>query len=492
MNAQLAFTVEDLRRRRPEEVLALLAAEPDQRLVSLLYDWDFWARPNQRLPAGDWVYWFIRAGRGWGKTRVGAETTRVWVRGFKYVNLIGATADDARDIMVEGESGILTICPPDERPYYNRSARRLSWPNGAISLIFTADEPERLRGKQHEKLWCDEPAAWRYPEAWDQAKFGLRLGHRPQAVLTSTPKPTQLIKEIEADPATIVTHGITQENELNLARKFISIITKRYEGTRLGRQELGAEILDDNPGALFKRAIIDADRLTKERFLAAVKHGDIVIERVVVGVDPNASADLDSPGDSDECGIVTCARATHRDGSVHGYCLRDSSAVLTPAAWGRAAVRDYHDHEADRIVGEENNGGDMVEATIRNVDEDVAYKGVHATRGKMTRAEPVGALSEQHRLHHVGAFPELEDQLCEYNPLTYKRSPDRLDAYVWAFTELFSKDPAAGWIEFARREAVKAEARQPKGLAVRRSDPNRPGLHFNDLNEHDEDPDAES
>jgi len=483
---QLAFTAETLRGMPPAEVWATLEAEPDERLVSLMYDWPFWARGNQLLPAGNWLYWFVNAGRGWGKTRVGAETVRMWVRGFKYVNLIGATADDARDIMIEGESGILAICPPGERPYYNSSKRRLSWQNGAISLIFTADEPERLRGKQHEKLWCDEPGSWRYPESWDQAKFGLRLGVKPQAVLTTTPRPTQLIKQIIKDPATIMTHGVTQENSNNLAADFIKIITKRYEGTRLGRQELGAEILDDNPQALFKRADIDKDRITKEEFEAQIKARKITIDRVVVGVDPNASVDLEEPGSTDECGIITGCVATHQDGTTHGYCLRDSSGLFTPAMWGKASVRDYHDHEADRIVGEVNNGGDMVEATIRNVDANVSFSEVRATRGKMTRAEPIGALSEQHRLHHVGFFSELEDQLCEYNPLTYKKSPDRLDAYVWVFTELFKNDSASNWIEYMRREAKKEEDRKPKGLKLINSDPGRPGLHF-----PEEDDDAE-
>jgi phage terminase large subunit-like protein len=224
-----------------------LANLSDAEAYVLLYDWEIWARANQKTPQGVWSYWLILAGRGFGKTRTGSEWVRQAVKTSKYVNLIGATADDARDIMIEGESGILAICPYDERPEYKKSERKLIWPNGATSLIFTADEPERLRGKQHEKLWADEVAAWRYPESWTQAKLGLRLGQNPQACLTTTPKPTAIIKEIASDSATVVTRGTTYDNKANLAPSFFSQIIKSYEGTRLGRQELNAEILDDNP-----------------------------------------------------------------------------------------------------------------------------------------------------------------------------------------------------------------------------------------------------
>jgi phage terminase large subunit-like protein len=380
------------------------------------YDWQFWRRAKQRPPAPPWTYWLIKAGRGFGKTRVGAETVRQWVKRFSRVNLIGATADDARDIMVEGESGILAICPRDERPTYRKGERKLLWPNGATSLIFTADEPERLRGKQHEKLWPDELAAWRYAEeAWDQAMMGLRLGTEPQAVITTTPRPTKIIKRLMADPACIVTNGSTYENRPNLAPSFFAEIIKRYEGTRLGRQELLAEILEDNPGALWTRAMIEASRVTAAPAL----------DRIVVALDPAAG----SGEENAETGIVVAGVS-----GTDYFVLDDRSLRDHPQRWAAAGVGAYHHWRADRIVGEANHGGEMIEALLRAVDADVSYHSVRATRGKLIRAEPIAALYEQGRVHHVGCFPPLEDQMCEWVP--GDESPDRMDALVWALTEL--------------------------------------------------------
>ena len=398
------------------------------------YDWARHARDNQKSPAGDWTYWLILAGRGFGKTRTGAEWVREQARTNRYVNLIGATADDARDIMIEGESGILSVCPRYERPDYRPSQRKLIWPNGAISLIFTADEPERLRGKQHEKIWADELAAWRYPDAWDQAKFGLRLGRHPQACITTTPRPTKMVKAIAADPATVVTRGTTYDNQDNLAPAFFASIISTYQGTRLGRQELNAEILDDNPNALWVRARIDETRVKEAPQL----------RRVVIGVDPAVT----SKEDSDLTGIVAAGLGV--DG--HGYVLEDASLIATPDAWARRAVKAYHDHKADRIIAETNNGGDLVEVIIRTVDRGVSYKKVTATRGKMIRAEPIAALYEQGRVHHVGAFEALEDQMCGFDPLTSDKSPDRMDALVWAFTELFDSS-TTGLIDWMQQQA---------------------------------------
>jgi len=361
----------------------------------------------------------LKAGRGFGKTRVGAEMVRAWVKDFDRVNLIGATVDDARDIMIEGESGVLDICPRDERPIYRKQERKLLWPNGAISLVFTADEPERLRGKQHEKLWMDELASWRYAEeSFDQAMLGLRLGRNPQAVITTTPRPTKIIKRLISDQACVVTNGSTYENRANLAPAFLGTIIKRYEGTRLGRQEILAEILDDNPGALGTRAMIEEGRLAK-----APDPG--TLSRIVVAVDPAVT----SGEESAETGIVVAGESW--DGF---YVLADLTLRASPRRWAAAAVGAYHDWGADRIVGEVNNGGDMIEALLRNVDPNVSYRSLRATRGKAIRAEPIAALYEQDRVHHVGAFPELEDQLCEWVP--GDDSPDRLDALVWALTEL--------------------------------------------------------
>jgi phage terminase large subunit-like protein len=423
-----------------------LIQELQLRKEMLKFDWSKMARPNQLLPPGDWTYWLILAGRGFGKTRTGAETVRHWVnRGREqYVNLIGATADDARDIMIDGESGILAVCPRDERPIYKKSERKLIWPNGAESLIFTADEPERLRGKQHSKLWADELAAWRYPESWDQAMFGLRLGLLPQAVITTTPKPTKLVKELAADPDTTMTTGSTYDNQANLAPAFLKTIIKKYEGTRLGRQELNAEILDDNPNALWKRGNIDADRVAKAPEL----------KRIVIGVDPAVTANEDS----DLTGIVAAGLGV--DGEY--YILADNSLIQTPALWAHKAVVTYVSYKADRIVGEANNGGDLVEHTIRTVDDgiydgkNVAYKKVHAAKAKVTRAEPIAALYEQHRVHHVGFFPELEDEMCDYDPLTSKKSPDRMDALVWAMTELTENDNT-GLLDYYRNQAKKGK-----------------------------------
>ena len=443
---QNCSVIERLKRRPIEERIAFLAElEKDPaRVTALRYSWEAWARPSQLLPSrvanprtldGDWTVWYLNMGRGSGKTRSGAETVRAWVKDFPFVNLVGATADDARDIMIEGESGILACCPPHERPLYQPSRRQLSWPNGAVSLIFTADEPERLRGKQHAKAWADEVASWRYAEAWDQLMFGLRLGACPQVVVTTTPRPTRLIKELLADPTTIVTHGTTYDNRSNLAPTFFSRIINKYEGTRLGRQELNAELLIDNPGALWNHSSIDATR---------IEAADLpMLVRVVVGVDPAVT----SNDDSDSTGIVVVGM----DGRVpeHYYVMEDATLKDSPQNWGLQAIKCFHRHKADRVVAEVNNGGDLVEALLRNIDENVSYGAVHATRGKVVRAEPVAALYEQGRVHHVGSFPPMEDEMCDYVPgLAGQKSPNRMDALVWAVTELTSG--SGGWAAVIR------------------------------------------
>ena len=391
----------------------LQSLTPDE-LAALSQDWRFWQRDKQRLPDTDFFIWLILAGRGFGKTRTGAETVREWVKTNAYVNLIGATADDARDIMIEGESGILAICPKSERPDYVASKRQLQWQNGAISLIFTADEPERLRGKQHYKVWADEVGSWRYPEAWEQAMLGLRLGSNPQGIVTTTPKPTKLMLDLIKDPRNIVTTGTTYENRANLAKGFFDYVITKYEGTRLGRQELNAELLTDTPGALWKREDID-----KSRVLKAPES----LSRVIVGVDPSATSG------GDEAGIVTCGI----EGDDY-YTLADDSIQGSPDTWARAAVTAYYRHRADCIVAEKNNGGEMVTSVIHQVDANVNVRLVWASRGKATRAEPIAAIAEQGRDHHVGTFASLEDELCMWLP--GDTSPNRLDAKVWAMTEL--------------------------------------------------------
>lgn len=413
--------------------LAFLASLSPEEADFLAYDWAFWARPDQRIPPGSWRTWLLLAGRGYGKTRVGSETVRQWARTHRFVNLIGATADDARDIMVEGESGILAVCPKDERPSYRKSERKLVWPNGASSLIFTADEPDRMRGKQHEKLWGDEVAAWRYADAWHQARLGLRLGSNPQALVTTTPRPIPIIKAMIKDPATHLTRGSTYDNRANLAEGFFADIVSRYEGTRLGRQELNAELLEDTPGALWSSAMIEAARVAKAPGL----------KRIVVAIDPPISAEEGS----DECGIVVAGLG--EDGL--GYILADISVPQAkPAEWARVAIQAYHGWKADRIVAEVNQGGLMVRHTLETVDRNAAITTVHASKGKAARAEPVAALYEQGRVKLVGSFSALEDQMCGWVPGSSPKSPDRMDAMVWALTELMIAPRASTFGSFGR------------------------------------------
>jgi len=427
----------------PALVLSALEPEDRKQLVAsldphtssvLAHYWPFWSRPNQRMPQGDWVYWLVLAGRGFGKTRMGAETVREWAQSYRYVNLIGATAGDVRDIMVEGESGILACCTEGERPYYKKSEAKLEWPNGAVTLCFSADEPERLRGKQHEKLWADELASWQYAAAWDQAKFGLRLGDRPQAIVTTTPKPKLVITDLMKDTKCVVTRGSSYENRENLAKNFFDEIVQKYEGTRLGRQELYAEILTDAPGALWTRDSI--------RHLAL--SGAPTMRRVVVGLDPPAS----SEERSNEAGIVAMGIGT----DDRGYVLEDASGIMTPKEWATksiAVLKRWGGYGNDgrinvqqlgTIVAEINQGGEMVETVIKSVDANVPVKKVRANKGKWLRAEPVSALYEQGKVDHLGNFEQLEDQMCSYvQDIDRKNdgSPDRLDALVWAATELF-------------------------------------------------------
>ena len=397
-------------------------------LTAARYRWTLKARANQLPPDGDWRAWLILAGRGFGKTRAGAEWVRAQIEAGRCRRMILAarTVDDARDVMVEGESGILAICPPWNRPTWMPSTRMLRWPNGAIAMVYSADKPDLFRGKQADGVWADELAAWRYPEAWDQLLFGLRLGPDPRVVVTTTPRPTPVIKELMAHPTTVVTRGSTYDNRANLAPAFFDGIISRYEGTRLGRQELYAEILDDNPNALWQRSQIDKLRVTE---------APAELQRIVVAIDPSATTT------GDEAGIIVAGLGP--DG--HGYVLDDATIRGSPHTWGSKAVQAYHRHQADRIVAEVNNGGEMVELTLRTVDDKVAYKAVHASRGKRTRAEPIAALYEQGRVHHVCTFAELEDEMCDWEP--EMPSPNRMDALVWALTELMLG--AAHHVEYA-------------------------------------------
>lgn len=390
-------------------------------------------------PTGDWDNWLILSGRGWGKSRTGSETVRGWVCGdtplsggsFKRIALVAETAADARDVMVEGDSGLLRCHPKDFRPVYEKTNRKLTWPNGAVAYLYNATEPDQLRGPQHDAGWVDELAKFRYMnETWDQLAFGMRLGLHPKIIITTTPRPLPLIKKLMNDPRTIVTRGATMDNAANLAASTMRTLYDRYGNTRLGRQELEGEILDDIPGALFRREDIDATR---------VYDPPADLERVIVAVDPAAS----SNEGSDENGIVVVGLARDKDGYARGYVLEDATLRGSPEEWARAAVRMYRKWSADKIVAEKNNGGEMVETVIRTADRSVPVKLVHATRGKIIRAEPISALYEQGRVHHVGRFDKLEDQMCLFSVDNVRNentgSPDRVDALVWGLTEIFEK-----------------------------------------------------
>lgn len=321
--------------------------------------------------------------------------------------------------MVEGESGLLAISPPWNRPKYEPSKRRVTWANGAIATLYSADEPERLRGPQHDLAWPDELGAWRYPETWDMLMFGLRLGRKPRLVVTTTPRPTRLIRDLIAAPTTVVTRGSTYDNRANLAPAFFEQIIRKYEGTRLGRQELYAEVLDDVPGALWTRAMLEIARAT-------APPPDLV--RVVVAIDPAVT----SGEDSDETGIVVAGT----DANGHAHVLADRSCRMSPDGWATRAITALDEFKGDRVVAEVNNGGDLVEATIRTVRKNAPYRKVHASRGKRVRAEPIAALYEQARVTHHGNLEHLEAQMLTFLPEGSDASPDRVDALVWALTEL--------------------------------------------------------
>lgn len=394
-------------------------------LLALSYDWQTWARPEQLYPINDPLKWLILAGRGWGKSRVGAEFIRwqVEAKGVKRIALVGRTAADVRDVMVNGESGLLAVCPPYNKPIYKSSEAMVIWPNGAIAKMYSGDKPDSLRGPQHETAWCDELAAFRYADdAWSNLLFGLRLGKQPKVTMTTTPKNTPLIRSLITDSSVHVTRGTSFDNRANLPASFFDEIIKRYEGTRLGRQELYAELLADSEGALWKRDTIETARVSQFPDLT----------RIVVAVDPSVT----SSDESAETGIIV-AGVVKND---RYYILADNSLRGTPHQWATAVVSAYKIHKADRIIGEANNGGDLIEANIRTVDKNASFRKVHASRGKDIRAEPIASLYEQGRVHHVGYFPELEDQMCTWEP--GQKSPDRLDALVWALTELSS---GGGW-----------------------------------------------
>lgn len=433
-------------RRRAEQVLAPIAqgAKP--------YDWESIARPKQ-IPPGeiygsrrsfsdrtDWRYWFLLWGRGGGKTRTGAETVRRQVKSGRrrHVAFVGATLEDVRKYQIDGRSGIRTISPPHERPVFVEKKRQLIWPNGAMGYIYTAEEPDRLRGPEHDLAWCDELASWKYPDAtWANLRFTMRAtgpkGDRPQYIITTTPRPIPLVIKLAKDPHTVLVTASTYENEENLDPDFRDSLKEEYEGTRLGRQELNAEILTDNPDALWKLSQIEAMRVSVLPDL----------DRIVLGLDPNVT----SKRTSDEFGIIAagiarkCYALPTCEGATHGFVFDDATGIYTPAGWAGRVAGMYDELEADRVVAEINQGGDLIESNLQaNGRENISYKGLHVSKGVATRAEPASALYEKAKVHHCGNLAKLENQMTQWNPKLQPHAPDRISALVVALTELMLED----------------------------------------------------
>ena len=441
-------------RDNPEQVPIWLEQFGDELMSELVADWAFLARDEQLPPTDAYKFWLYMAGRGSGKTRTGAEWTKDLVRaGYNRGGLIAPTAADARDVMIEGESGLLAICNdwdldykgnPMGRPLYEPSKRRVTWENGAMVTLYSADEPERLRGPQHSFLWMDELAAWRRMETFDQAMFGLRLGKAPKVFISTTPKPKPLVKRLYKraldlqDADVVMTTGSSERNSVNLAPGVIEELRDMYAGSELGRQELDGVLLEELEGALWSRKMIDGNR---SAVMPTLVDSGFYFTRVVVAVDP-ATTDKEN---SDETGIIVAALGS--DG--HGYVLADYSGKRSPGKWGAKVAWAFNHWQADAVVAEGNQGGDMVKYVIQSQDADIPVKVVHASTGKVARAEPIAQKYEQGKVHHVGTsvmmvdgtkneghLDNLEDQMCSWERLSATYSPDRIDALVWAIHEL--------------------------------------------------------
>ena len=407
----------------------------EREAARLTYNWPLHARDSQLPPPGDWDTWMILAGRGFGKTRTGAEWVRDQVesRAAHRIALVARTLDEAQSVMIEGESGIVNVSPPWDKPTYEPTKRKLSWPSGAHALVFSSHEPDQLRGPQFDAAWCDELASWEYPaQTWDNLTFALRLGRRPRSVVTTTPKSIELVRSLPNRPGVQVTRGATYENQDNLPPAYFNQLIEQYDGTRIGQQEIYAELIDEDEDAIWKREWIEKARLSSHP----------PISRIVVAIDPAMS----TKPNSSETGIVVVGADMRRK---HAYVLADESGKLTPNSWALRAAHLFDKFNATRIIAEDNVGGDMVKSTLKNaVERTLPYKGIKARRGKFIRAEPVAALYEQGRVHHIGRFPQLEDQMCTWTPdLGPSNSPDRADALVHAITELIiDRNPIKIWI----------------------------------------------
>ncbi|MFV0473507.1 MAG: DNA-packaging protein [Pikeienuella sp.] len=427
--------------RPREEIEALVEGLSTNAQAAMPFLFDVWGMKRHQLPPeGEWTTWLILGGRGAGKTRAGAEWIRSRLEGAtplapgpcRRAALVGATLDEARDVMVRGESGILACSPPDRRPEWSESRRTLTWPNGAEATCFSAASPEKLRGPQFDCAWVDELGKWPRPDrAWDMLQFALRLGAHPQQVVTTTPRANPVLEALMEDEGTAIVSAPTRENRANLAGSFLAKVTREYGGTARGREELDGEMVLDRPGALWSRALIEAARVKEAPELS----------RIVVAVDPPAS----TGENADECGVIVAGLAGET-----AYVLADrSSQGDTPHQWAARAVAACEEFEADRVVFEINQGGAMVEAVVRSVAPRISFTGVRASRGKAARAEPISALYEQGRVKHVGGFPALEDQMRAFGTLGAGRSPDRVDALVWAIWSLIP--PAKSGEPRARR-----------------------------------------
>jgi phage terminase large subunit-like protein len=430
----------------PSKRQAFLDSLSGDELAHIEHDWRFWARDEQLAPPGLWRIWLLLAGRGFGKTRVGAEWCHERAaESVCRIAIVGATMDDARKICVDGESGIMACAKPWFRPTFepSKNGGTVTWPNGSLAELYSGEKPDGLRGPQFHAAWLDELLKWRRMQAaWDMLRFALRLGTHPRTVITTTPTPAKLIKDLVNDkrtgadglPMVRVVRGSTYANAANLSADALDELRTKYEGTRLGRQELFGEILEDRPGALWTYANIDEHRINDPEQVPK-------LERTIVAIDPPVT----SGEDADECGIVAAGRGPHS----HAYVLGDASERgLSPKQWAQKALRLYHDTGAGLIVAEANNGGEMIKHVINTEAPEVKVKLVHASKGKVTRAEPVSSLYEQGRVHHVGTFKALEDQQTDFT-VDWDRdvmgySPDRVDALVWAITELMLANRARG------------------------------------------------
>lgn len=429
---------------RPQaEIEEFLADLGQNEVLALPYLFEFWAMRHQLPPTGAWKTWVILGGRGAGKTRAGAEWVRSQIEGSKpldkgtarRVALVGETIEQVREVMIFGDSGIMACAPPDRRPKWEASRKRLIWPNGAIAQVFSAFDPDALRGPQFDAAWVDELAKWKKARAaWDMLQFGLRLGATPRQVVTTTPQNTAVLKEILAAETTVMTRAPTRANKANLAKSFLAEVTAKYGGTRLGRQELEGEFLAESEGALWTGAMVEAAR-----------RDDVgKFDRIVVAVDPPVTGHAHS----DLCGIVVVGAVTNGPPSDWRACVLEDASVegASPRVWAEAAIAAMRRHAADRLVAEVNQGGDLVETVIRQIDPMVAYRAVRASKGKAARAEPVAALYEQGRVRHVRGLSALEDQMVLMSARGFegRGSPDRVDALVWALTDLMI-DAAMRW-----------------------------------------------